>query len=367
VEDHAHQLVRRDLHPGRPHDAPFLVFDKGFFKVAVGLVGAEPEAHRILHRHRGALRHVLQHEVRGVAEEGDAPAAPVVDRLAVQEHPAAELLRRAHQLERLVAVMREERQHLVGLRELVVPAARVLSDDGGDQVEELPAAQRVVDDVRVVRRPERRGREPQILGHVLDVEHRAVAHVPGNERQRVSHDAFADHRSPAVRANEGNTADGIFLRSCNDSRSIILKPRDARARPQLDQLGQRLAAIEERAVNVGAVCHRVRVAEALREALVERDVDHLVTADPVEHQEMLDENRLLLHQPADPERVERVPGVGRDLDAGADLAELRGLLEHHRAEPLARQRERRGEPADAAAGDDDRPFVSRLHAAQFKG
>jgi hypothetical protein len=62
-------------------------------------------------------------------------------------------------------------------------------------------------------------------------------------------------------------------------------------------------------------------------------------------------------RPPTPERVERVPGVGRELDAGADLAELRRLLEHHRAEALAREGERGGEPADAAARDDDRPSV----------
>jgi hypothetical protein len=47
-----------------------------------------------------------------------------------------------------------------------VAAADVLADDGGDQVEELPAAQRVVDDVRVVRRPERRRGAAQVLRHV---------------------------------------------------------------------------------------------------------------------------------------------------------------------------------------------------------
>src|SRR5256885_1571516 len=43
----------------------------------------------------------------------------------------------------------------------------------------------------------------------------------------------------------------------------------------------------------------------------------------------------------------------------SDLANLRRLLEHHALEPLARQRERRGKSADAAAGDDDGLFVPR--------
>ena len=64
----------------------------------------------------------------------------------------------------------------------------------------------------------------------------------------------------------------------------------------------------------------------------------------VHHQQALDEHRLLLHQLADAERVERVPGVGRELDAGADLAELARLLEHEHAEALNRQAERAARP-----------------------
>src|SRR4051812_11872636 len=104
----------------------------------------------------------------------------------------------------------------------------------------------------------------------------------------------------------------------------------------------------------------VGIAEAPCEALVQRDVDDSFAADAVEHQQALDEHRFLLHQLPDAEGVERVPGVGRDLDAGADFAELRGLLEHQRAEAAARQRQRGGQAAEAAAGDDDRLCVARV-------
>src|SRR5688500_6589892 len=111
--------------------------------------------------------------------------------------------------------------------------------------------------------------------------------------------------------------------------------------------------------------YRVGIAEAPREALVERDVDDLLAAHAVEHEEMLDEHRFLFNQRTHAEGVERVPGVRRDLDAGADLAELRRLLEHHRAEPLARERQRRGQAADAAAGDDYGFSVSSLHCSML--
>src|SRR5687768_8112822 len=113
-------------------------------------------------------------------------------------------------------------------------------------------------------------------------------------------------------------------------------------------------------MDIGAVRDGIRVAEAPGETLVERNIDDLLAADPVEHEQVLDEHGFLLHQRAHAEGVERVPGVGRDLDAGADLAELRRLLKHHRAEALARERQRRGQAADAAAGDDHRPLVTSL-------
>src|SRR5438552_1445504 len=112
-------------------------------------------------------------------------------------------------------------------------------------------------------------------------------------------------------------------------------------------------------MDVRAMRHRIRVGKAPGEARIERDVDHLLAADTVHHQQVLDEHRLLLHQGADAERIERVPGVRRDLDAGADFAELWRLLEDDAFEALARERQRRREAADAAARDHYWRFVSR--------
>jgi hypothetical protein len=49
-----------------------------------------------------------------------------------------------------------------------------------------------------------------------------------------------------------------------------------------------------------------------------------------------------------------MPGIGRELDAGADLAELARLLEDDDAEVLARQSESGRESAKAAPGHHDR-------------
>jgi hypothetical protein len=48
-----------------------------------------------------------------------------------------------------------------------------------------------------------------------------------------------------------------------------------------------------------------------------------------------------------------VEGVGAELDAGADLAELRRAFEHGDVEAFLREAECGGEAADATAGDDD--------------
>ena len=214
-------------------------------------------------------------------------------------------------------------------------------------------------DVRVVRSPERRRRPAQLFRHLFALQHRAVAHVPGGRRLAVADDALAHHRAAAVGADQRGALDFAFCAVDDHLALVGMKAGHPRIRAQLDQVALRLAAIEQRAVDVGAVRHRVGIAEALGEARIERDVDHLLAGHAVHHQQALDEHRFLLHELADAERIERVPGVGRELDAGADLAELGRLLEDDGFEALAREAERHGEAADAAAGDDDGLRVSR--------
>jgi len=131
---------------------------------------------------------------------------------------------------------------------------------------------------------------------VIDIEHRAIAHVAGGRRQRIAHHALANHGAAAVGRDQGRSPQG--RPACHlDHRRVAFVPESAHASvgAKLDQLRQPLAAIEERAVDIGAMRHRVRVAEALGEALVERDVDHPFAAHTVEHEQALDEHRLFLH------------------------------------------------------------------------
>ena len=67
------------------------------------------------------------------------------------------------------------------------------------------------------------------------------------------------------------------------------------------------------------------------------------------------------HHVAQADLVERAEDVGAELDAGADLLELRRLLEHPHREALARQRMGRSQPANAAACDQERFLVLCRH------
>src|SRR6185437_7678374 len=53
----------------------------------------------------------------------------------------------------------------------------------------------------------------------------------------------------------------------------------------------------------------------------------------------------------DAERAQRLHGVGRDVESGADLAQCRRLLAHDGLGAPVLQCQRRGEPADPAAYD----------------
>src|SRR5258708_819719 len=72
----------------------------------------------------------------------------------------------------------------------------MLADHGGDQVEKFPATQGIVDDMRVVRGPQRRRGPAQVLRHLVRLEHRPVAHVARDRRLRVADDRRATHGTP---------------------------------------------------------------------------------------------------------------------------------------------------------------------------
>ncbi len=77
----------------------------------------------------------------------------------------------------------------------------------------------------------------------------------------------------------------------------------------------------------------------------------------VHQPELVDVNGYATRLVAYAKVVEGVESIGADLDARANLAELRRRLEDDAALPLAAQACRQGQPSDAASRDDERQAV----------
>ena len=93
----------------------------------------------VLHRHAGALRHVLEHGMGGIAEQCHAAVYPARRRLAVAEHPESPVTAVVDDLSRPLVHVREARHDL--LLRYRHPGRRFgsLVLRGDHQIENLPA------------------------------------------------------------------------------------------------------------------------------------------------------------------------------------------------------------------------------------
>ena len=283
---------------------------------------------------------------------------PVVDRLAVHDDEAAEAFRDAKDAIRNLAALDKIRQHHVG-REFLGFAEFVLAgQDRAAEVERGPVADRVIDHVPVGPGPECRVGPLQILRHLGGRDGGAKDDGAGRQRIAVADDALSHVRIDAVGADQrgrGNALAGVQRHRY--AGAFQLKAHHAAISAQLDQF-VRAAGIEQGTVNMRAMGNRVGVAEAPLEPRVAGDVGDLLAGDGIHHQEPLDHQRVLLRRRADAERIEHRKRVRRNMEADADLAEFARLLQHQATESPTRQRQRAGEPADAAACDGDRLRVA---------
>ena len=71
-----------------------------------------------------------------------------------------------------------------------------------------------------------------------------------------------------------------------------------------------------------------------------------------------------LHRPFQTERDQNACAVGAELNAGAELPQLRRLLEDLNADSALKHRQRRNQPADPGAGDQDF-WWRRLHGLKL--
>ena len=202
--------------------------------------------------------------------------------------------------------------------------------------------------------PERGGVPAQILGHLLDRQHRAIGDVTGQSDRIAARELFADFRADAVAADNGvgfkhRAGLGADLRPVGGvlvaDNTLLVDERDAVVCP---------TGIEQHAVQIGTVDDRVGIAEAPAERFVDRNFSDLRAGHAIHHDQAVDVDRLGAPGIADTEVIHRMKSIWPDLDAGADFTELVGLFEHRDVAALVGKSQRRREPANAAAGDNHR-------------
>ena len=136
------------------------------------------------------------------------------------------------------------------------------------------------------------------------------------------------------------------------------------AAAELDRVGfARADGIGQQPVQIAPVQHDVRRAVALARGRAEIEPVPGLAGAPVPDHAAGRQHLDALERVFEAERVQHAGAVGADLDAGADLLELGRLLVDLDVEPALEQRQRGGQPADAAADDDDLCPPASLAAA----
>ena len=97
------------------------------------------QAHRVFHRLAGALREILQHRMRGIAEQRDTAVDPALDGIAVAQHPEPPVLAVTNDLPRTFMDVPKTLHHLFVGHRLAGDRLRRVVVIGDDEVEHLPA------------------------------------------------------------------------------------------------------------------------------------------------------------------------------------------------------------------------------------
>ena len=125
------------------------------------------------------MREILQHRMRGIAEQRDAAAAPFVDRRPVAHHPHAPAFDLAEQCPHRLAGLCEP---FVQFRRIAVavPAFRVsVGMEHGDEVEQFAAAQRILHEMGFLAGPDHHSTASGIFPALPGRQHGAIGDVAG--------------------------------------------------------------------------------------------------------------------------------------------------------------------------------------------
>src|SRR5260370_26580265 len=126
-----------------------------------------------------------------------------------------------------------------------------------------------------------------------------------------------------------------------------------------------LAGAQEHAVQIAAMHHRIGVAEARAKRVAQIDMGDFLRRQRIHQPELVDIDRHAARGFADAEIIKGMKRVGTELDAGADFAERGSLLQQDGAKTLLREAQGCRKAANAAAGDQHRPFARGPHQPDF--
>ena len=227
--------------------------------------------------------------------------------------------------------------------------------EGHHHVVLLATAQWVVHQVALGAGPQAGGVPLQVVGEVGLVNHGTVHHMTGHAGW-VVHVLRAHHALATVSANQrlAGPAFAVLVDGRDDFGGFVLFDFfDAGAGEKLDLAGF-LRAFEQRQVDVHTVDHGIGVAETLAEGFAGFQAAHQGFVGGVVHHHAVGVHRAPTGLVAHAQRVERVERVGSQLDARTDFADFGCLFKHLNLEALANQSQRGGQPANAAAGDQNR-------------
>ena len=236
-------------------------------------------------------------------------------------------------------------------------ALPVVALDHADEVQQLTAPQRIGDDVAAGPVPVAADGTVQLFGQPLDGHDAAPGHQSRELRLGRVEQVRAQARVHAVGADHDVAGNAPAVLELEHDAIAPVGAGDA-ARAQVD--GARLGALHrlpQHAMEIAAMHHPVGRAEALERIAAEVEQRPGLAGAP--EPDLLG-RRLrhhLAHGRAEAQRDQDARAIRSELDAGADFAQLVGLLEHLDVEAALQQRQRRGQAAEAGAGDQDARLV----------
>ncbi len=152
--------------------------------------------------------------------------------------------------------------------------------------------------------------------------------MPRYARFAVADELRAHRRAQAVGADQCAAVQRFAIFAEHAHRAAVLfVAGHAVTGAQIDQFAGP-ATFEQGGVQIGAMDHRVGIAEAFAELVVERNRCNFCRRQRVHQAQAVDIDRFGTHLFADAEIVETMKRVGAELNPGADFAEFGRALEH---------------------------------------